>query len=91
MNGVQDLFTNATTGLAVGLRKYLDSAVGDNGSLISHQTALTKQSTDIDANIATMERKITADQQTLTDSFVAMETAQAQITQQQQYLSKAFP
>ncbi len=91
LNGVQDLFTNATTGLAVGLRKYLDSAVGDNGSLISHQTALTKQSTDIDANIATMERKITADQQTLTDSFVAMETAQAQITQQQQYLSKAFP
>ncbi len=91
LNGVQGLFTNATTGLAVGLRKYLDSAVGDNGSLISHQTALTKQSTDIDANIATMERKITADQQTLTDSFVAMETAQAQITQQQQYLTKAFP
>ncbi len=91
LNGVQGLFTNATTGLAVGLRKYLDSAVGDNGSLISHQTALTKQSTDIDANIATMERKITADQQTLTDSFVAMETAQAKITQQQQYLTKAFP
>lgn len=91
LNGVQGLFTNATTGLAVGLRKYLDSAVGDNGSLISHQTALTKQSTDIDANIATMERKITADQQTLTDSFVAMENAQAQITQQQQYLTKAFP
>jgi len=37
-----------------------------------------------------MERKILDDQDRMTSEFVAMETAQAQINQQKQYLNSAF-
>jgi flagellar hook-associated protein 2 len=90
LSGVRDLFSNSTSGLAVGLSSYIDGLVGDNGSLVSHQAALTKQSSDIDANIVALERTILADQDRLTNGFIAMETAQANIKQQQQYLTQNF-
>jgi flagellar hook-associated protein 2 len=88
LNDVQDLFTNASNGLAVGLSDYIENTIGDDGTLTSHQASLTKQSNDIDTNIANMERTILADQDRLTNSFIAMESAQSQINQQMQYLSQ---
>ncbi|HET7625403.1 MAG TPA: flagellar filament capping protein FliD [Verrucomicrobiae bacterium] len=88
LNDVQDLFTNASSGLAVGLSDYIENTIGDDGTLTSHQASLTKQSNDIDTNIANMERTILADQDRLTNSFIAMESAQSQINQQMQYLSQ---
>jgi flagellar hook-associated protein 2 len=88
LSAVQDLFTNATSGVAVGLSTFVQNTIGDDGTLTSHQASLTKQSNDIDTNIANMERTVLADQDRLTNSFVAMESAQAQINQQQQYLTQ---
>jgi flagellar capping protein FliD len=51
---------------------------------------LTKQSGSIDTQIADMERHILDHQQQLTDGFVAMESAQAKINQQLQYLTQNF-
>ena len=90
LSGIQDLFANTTNGLAVNLSSFVDSLAGDNGSLISHRNLLTQQSADIDDQIAAMERRIQDEQTRLTNEFVAMEEAQAQINQQLTYLTKTF-
>jgi flagellar capping protein FliD len=72
------------------LSTYLGTVTGDSGILSTKEANLTKQSTDIDTNIANMERKILDDQDRMTSEFVAMETAQAAINQQKQYLTQAF-
>jgi flagellar capping protein FliD len=51
---------------------------------------LTKQSSSIDTQIANLEKTIAADSAKYTKSFQAMETAQAQITQQLQYLTQSI-
>lgn len=90
LSGLKDLFTNSSSGLAVKLNSLLDGIIGDNGSLVTQQTNLTKQSTTIDTQISDMEKQVLVYQQRLTDSFVAMEVAQAKINQQLQFLTKAF-
>lgn len=88
LKAVKNLFTDSANGLGTRLTNYLDGLVGSDGSLTSHQTALTHQSSDIDNQIAAMERTILADQQRMTHEFTAMETAMAQINQQKQYLAQ---
>ena len=88
---VKALFADSTTGLAVTLNAYLDRTIGDSGTLVAKQANLTKQSAGIDTQIADMERVVQSNRQRLLASFTAMETAQARITQQQQYLTRAFP
>ena len=90
LSGLKDLFTNSSSGLAVKLSSFLDATVGDGGSLVTHQANLTKQSTDIDTQIGNIEKQVLVYQQNLTDEFVAMETAEAKINQQMQYLQSAF-
>ena len=68
----------------------LTNVNGDNGLIANKESNLTNQSKDIDSTIATMELKITDDQNRLNAEFVAMETAQATINQQKQYLNAAF-
>ncbi len=90
LNQVQNLFSDSTNGLAVQLDKYLTSTIGDSGTLTTHVANLTKQSTSIDAQIAALEKTIAADSAHWTTAFQAMETAQAQITQQLNYLTQAI-
>jgi flagellar hook-associated protein 2 len=90
LSGLKDLFTNSSSGLAVKLNSFLDGTIGANGSLVTQQANLTKQSTTIDTQISDMEKQILVYQQRLTDEFVAMEVAQAKINQQLAYLTKAF-
>ncbi|MBI5385797.1 MAG: flagellar filament capping protein FliD [Verrucomicrobia bacterium] len=85
---VKDLFSNSTAGLAVQLSEFLDSTIGDDGSLVAHQDTITKQISDIDTQMADLERLVQANKARLTDSFIAMETAQAQINQQLTFLQK---
>ena len=77
--GVKEFFSDATNGLSVSLDNYLTKTVGDDGTLVAHQNSLTKQSADIDQQIANMERIIADDKDRMTSQFVAMETAQAQM------------
>src|ERR1035437_2171770 len=82
LSDVKKLFTDATNGLGAKLDTYLTNTIGDSGTLTAHQTALTKRSTSIDTQIANLEKSITADSAYWTKEFVAMETAQSQLTQE---------
>jgi flagellar capping protein FliD len=88
LNEVQDLFTDETQGLAVQLSAYLEKSAGDEGTLVQHQSTLSKQIANIDTQVADMERIVLANQQRLIDSFVAMERARAQINQQMEFLQQ---
>jgi flagellar hook-associated protein 2 len=90
LNDIKNLFSDSTNGLATKLDTYLTNTVGDAGTLTNHQTNLTKQSAGIDTQIANLEKTITADSAHWTTEFQAMETAQAAITQQTQYLTQAI-
>ncbi|MFM1942530.1 MAG: hypothetical protein RI897_1512 [Verrucomicrobiota bacterium] len=89
-SGLLGLFTDADYGLAVKLDEYLERVVGDEGSLVTKQDNLSKQASDIDVQVADLERIVQANRQRLIDSFVAMEQAQAQTNQQLQFLSQKF-
>jgi flagellar hook-associated protein 2 len=82
LSDVKKLFTDTTNGLAVKMDSFLTNTIGDSGTLTAHQTALTKQSTSIDTQIANLEKQITADSDYWTKEFQNMETAQSQLSQQ---------
>jgi flagellar hook-associated protein 2 len=88
LSSVSELFTNGNNGVAVRLDKFLESTVGDEGTLLRRIDNLGKQSTTIDVQIADMERVVQSNRQRMIDSFVQMETAQAKINQQMQYLQR---
>jgi flagellar hook-associated protein 2 len=90
LNGLKEFFGNSTSGFATAFDNYLTKTIGDSGTLVTRQTNLTAQSKAIDDSIAAMERQVLANKQRLTDSFVAMESAQSTISQQAAYLTKTF-
>ncbi|HMJ88380.1 MAG TPA: flagellar filament capping protein FliD, partial [Candidatus Acidoferrum sp.] len=90
LSGLKDFFTKATSGFANSFNTYLEKTIGENGTLVTRQTSLTAQSKNIDTQIASMERMVLANKERLKTSFIAMETAQARINQQLQYLQKTF-
>ena len=75
-------------GKSARLDAYLEKTIGDEGSLVKRQDNLTKQSSDIDKQVVDLERVVQSHRLQLIDSFVAMETAQAAIKQQMQFLSQ---
>jgi flagellar hook-associated protein 2 len=87
---VKELFTNTTNGLAVQLSSFLDTTIGDEGSVVNRQNGLTKEAGSIDTQIADAERVVLATRDRLINSFLAMETAQANSNQQLQFLQKRF-
>ena len=90
LSSVKAIFADGTNGLAVKLGAYLERTVGDDGTLPARQTNLTKQAAAIDTQVSDMERVVQANRQRLLDSFVAMETAQSNISNQLKYLQKTF-
>jgi flagellar hook-associated protein 2 len=88
LTAVTNLFTDGTNGLAVRLAKFIEETTGDDGTLIAHQKTLTEQMTDIDDQVAQMERIVQAQKEAMELKFIAMERAQAQINQQLQFLQK---
>ena len=90
LNSVQKLFTDSTNGVATQLDNYLTHTIGTDGTLAAHMANLTKQNTSIDAQIAALEKTVATDSAQWTKAFRQMETAQAQITQQLNYLTRAI-
>ena len=72
---VKQLFADSTDGLAVQLDTYLEKTSGTDGTLVNKQDNLTKSASDIDTQVADLERIVQADRQRLIDSFIAMERA----------------
>ncbi len=90
LTGLRDLFADATYGIATQLSGYLDRTIGETGTLITKQSTLTKQATDIDTQVADMERVVLSSRQRMIDSFLAMEKAQQNSNQQLAYLQRAL-
>ena len=90
LNDVKTLLADPTRGLAVALDSVVTRTIGDDGTLVTQQDNLTKQSTDIDTQIADMEKRIQEDSDRMTAEFIAMETAQSALNQQLQYLIAQF-
>lgn len=87
---VKNVFADPTNGLATKLTTLLENIIGASGSLVARQENLSKQSAAIDVQVADLERIVLANRDRMMQSFVAMETAQAQINQQMQYLQNQF-
>ncbi len=90
LSDVKRLFSDSAEGLAVQLDSYVEKTSGTEGTLVTKQDILAKSASDIDTQVADLERLVQADRQRLIDSFVAMEKAQAQINQQLQFLQQRF-
>jgi flagellar hook-associated protein 2 len=90
LTSVKDLFSNSTNGLAVQVDSYLEKTVGDDGTLVTKQDNLSKQSAGIDTQISDQERLVQAHREQLIASFIAMEFAQQRVNQQLQFLSQRF-
>jgi flagellar hook-associated protein 2 len=89
LSDVQKLFSDATNGLATKMDTFLTNTVGDTGTISTHQTALTKQSTGIDTQISNLEKQIAADSAYWTSQFQAMETAMSGTNRQLTYLQQS--
>jgi flagellar hook-associated protein 2 len=90
LDQVKSVFADSTNGVAVRLSAFINKTAGDDGTLVGRQASMTTQSSKIDTQVAEMERIVLANQERLTNSFIAMEKAQAQINQQLAYLTKTF-
>jgi flagellar hook-associated protein 2 len=90
LSELKALFNDPAKGIATQLKTYLDKTIGDNGTLITKQDALTKQSSQIDTQVTDLEKRVQSNRQRLIDGFVQMETAQQSINQQLKYLQQRF-
>jgi len=88
--GIRDFFSHTTNGWATGFTSYLTKTAGEDGTLLARQTLLTTQATDIDKQVADLERLVQSRQNQLLASFLAMENAQAKTNQQLQFLQQRF-
>jgi flagellar hook-associated protein 2 len=91
LSGLKTLFNDPTNGIATKLSAYLDNTIGDGGTLVTRQDALTKQSSEIDTQVSDLEKRVQANRQRLIDSFVQMETIQSSLNQQLKFLQQRFP
>jgi flagellar hook-associated protein 2 len=90
LDGLRELFADETDGIAVRLDGYLENTIGEEGTLLDKDGNLTDQIADIDTQVADLERVVQSNRERLIESFTAMETAQAQINQQLQFLLQRF-
>ena len=90
LTSLKELFTNSTQGLGVQLDTFLEATIGDEGSLISRQDNLDKQSLSIDTQIVDQEKLVQSHRAQLITSFLAMESAQSRVNQQLSFLSQRF-
>jgi len=88
LGDVRSFFSDATNGWATQVNNFLNDTIGDNGTVVTHQTSLTTQSDNITTQIANLEKKIASDSANWTLEFQAMELAQAKVNQELTYLSQ---
>ncbi len=90
---VKAFFSTDTYGYANVVDDYLETLVGESmesGAMVDRTDNLAKLSSDIDEQIANLERQVLANRQKMIDSFVLMEQAQAKINQDMQFIMSRF-
>jgi len=85
---VAEFFQTTSTGMAKSMGDYLTTLGTQNSA---QQQRLTKSNTDLDTQIATIERRLAEQRTVLESGFIAMESAQATLKSQGDALTKAFP
>ena len=80
-------FQTPNTGMFARFADYTSTLLTQDSQ---QQTTLSKTNSDLDTQIANIQRRLDQQRATLTASFVAMETAQSKIQSQQQALNSAF-
>lgn len=84
---VAEFFQTSTTGFSDTFAGYLKNVDKLN---VKQQEQLTASNKSIDTQIEAIERRLTQQRAILESSFIAMETAQSRISQQQSMLTKTF-
>lgn len=84
---VDGFFRTATTGFAARFNSYL-TTIGTSNT--SAQTKLTGKNSNIDTQIADLERRLAQQRSLMESAFIAMESAQSQIQSQGAALTNAF-
>jgi flagellar hook-associated protein 2 len=90
LSDVQNLFTNATNGVATGLTSYLTSANGPGGLIDTAETNMSTDSENLTKSINALNERLSAEQTELTNEFTQMETAINTINTQKEYLNAYF-
>lgn len=88
LSELKTLFTDSSKGVVAKLSEYIEATIGDDGTLIAKQDALTEQSSDIDTQVSDLEKIVQSNRQRLINSFVQMETVQSTLNQQLKYLQQ---
>ena len=91
---VAQFFQQGSTGFTARLTTLLDSYLGTNGgtgALEAQRDLLSGRNTDLDQQIADIERRLVQRREILESSFISMETAQSRLNQMQDQLSRSFP
>jgi flagellar hook-associated protein 2 len=79
--GVAKFFNDSSTGIATKIYSYINTTIGADGSYDSQTESISSQLSKLDTQIDTLTTQLANKRERLTASFVAMETAQAQIQQ----------
>ena len=87
---VANLFQNSTSGLATQLNTFITNTTGTNGLISSQTAALNARNTSITNSIAALERKLSAEQDSLTAEFTQMEDIEATTKSQAATLTGSF-
>jgi len=86
-NDVEAFFSTATTGFAAKFDALLTKMI-DSGEGIQQRTTATNS--NLDRQIEDLERRLIQKRELLTNSFIAMESAQSRIQQQSAAITNAF-
>ncbi len=78
---------DGTTSFVARMEDFIEDFTASDGILDTQTESLEAQNTRIDVQIADMERRLEFKRSALEAGFIAMETAQANIQQQQSALS----
>jgi flagellar hook-associated protein 2 len=89
LSEVQKFFSTTTTGLSAKITTFIKPMVDEiSGTLPQRQKGLTEQSSRLDDQLASMERRVLANRERLLAGFRAMEAAQAKSNSQIQFLNQ---
>lgn len=84
---LETFFSEGENSFSGRLDTFLDNFLSSDGVMDTITTTFTERNKDIDDQIETMERRLEAQREALTSSFVAMEEAQSKIQNQSSALA----
>jgi flagellar hook-associated protein 2 len=90
-SSVQEFLSGGSGGLVQRLQVVVDAQTGTGGGLKNKSANFASRQLSLDDQIATFERRLSAERTRIEAKFIAMEQVQAQLQQQQKAFSRAFP